>query len=66
MPALLENVDKPVIGVVDSGRLYDPMVDALEEGGVPVFRSSDRAVGALAKYIHYRLHISQIRKDNAF
>ena len=64
MPALVTTIDKPVIGVVDSGRLYDPMVDALEKGGVPIFRSSDRAVGALAKYIHYRLYTERIRKDS--
>ncbi|HEX7077117.1 MAG TPA: acetate--CoA ligase family protein [Candidatus Eisenbacteria bacterium] len=34
---------KAWIAVVDSGPLYDPMVRALEEGGVPTFRSADRA-----------------------
>ncbi len=61
LPELVARLDKPVIGVVDGGKLYDPMVDALEKGGVPVFRSSDRAVAALAKYIAGRLHAANLR-----
>lgn len=64
MGGLMERVEKPVIGVVDGGRLYDPLVDSLEEGGLPVFRSSDRAVAALAKYIEGRLHGARLRSTN--
>jgi hypothetical protein len=46
---------KPWLAVVDAGPLYDPMVRALEEGGVPVFRSADRALRALGRYCEARL-----------
>ncbi|WP_147820804.1 acetate--CoA ligase family protein [Salidesulfovibrio onnuriiensis] len=62
-PELVRGCAKPVIGVVDGGRLYDPLADRLEEQGVPVFRSSDRAVTALAKYIEGRLYADALRQD---
>ncbi len=61
MAGLMERVEKPVIGVVDGGRLYDPLVESLEKGGLPVFRSSDRAVHAVAKYIEGRLYADLLR-----
>ncbi|MFC1839494.1 acetate--CoA ligase family protein [Thermodesulfobacteriota bacterium] len=62
LPELCRGINKPVVGVVDGGRLYDPMVDALESNGIPVFRSSDRAVHALARYSNYRIRINGIRE----
>lgn len=62
MPDIAGRVDKPVIGVVDAGRLYDPLVERLEQRGLPVFRSSDRAVAAMALYIEGRLHAQEIRR----
>lgn len=38
---------KPMVVVIDSGALYDPLADRLLRGGVPVFRSVDRALCAL-------------------
>ncbi len=35
---------KPWVAVVDAGPLYDPMVRALEAGGIPTFRTADRAL----------------------
>jgi len=61
LPLAVRGIDKPVLGVVDGGKLYDPLVELLEKGGVPVFRSSDRAVAALAKYINSRLLARNIR-----
>ena len=49
IPRLAADCDRPVIGVVDSGRLYDPLVETLEKGGLPVFRSSDLALAAAAR-----------------
>jgi hypothetical protein len=37
--------------VVDAGRLYDPLVRALEAGGLPVFRRADEAVRALGTWL---------------
>jgi acyl-CoA synthetase (NDP forming) len=47
---------KPLIIVVDSGKLYDPMADSFQSHGLPVFRSADIAVSVLGKYIHNRLY----------
>ena len=44
---VFEETRKPMVAVVDSGAMYDPMVRLLEERGVPVFRSADRAVRLL-------------------
>ena len=61
MTRLVSKVEKPVVGVVDGGRRYDALVDALEAGGLPVFRSSDIAVESLAMYIEGRLRAERIR-----
>jgi acyl-CoA synthetase (NDP forming) len=63
MPRMISNLDKPVVGVVDGGRLYDPLVDALMKKGMAVFRSSDRAVRALALYIEGRLYAERLRSN---
>jgi acyl-CoA synthetase (NDP forming) len=53
--ALNATSPKPLIIVVDSGKLYDPMADSFQDHGLPVFRSADIAVGVLGKYIHNRI-----------
>ena len=60
LPEVLEKLEKPVVGVVDGGRMYDALVDELVARGVAVFRSSDRAVQALAIYIEGRLHAQKL------
>ena len=42
--------EKPVVVVVDSGAMYDPMCRRIEAAGVPVFRKIDRAARALAAF----------------
>ncbi len=64
LPPVVSRLNKPVLGVVDGGELYNDMVNRLEQQGVCVFRSSDRAVAALAKYITGRLHTDYIREAN--
>lgn len=61
LPEVAGQSDKPVIGVIDGGRLYDPLRDALMAAGVPVFPVCDRAVAALAQYIQARLHADMLR-----
>ncbi len=61
MPQLARRTAKPVIGVIDAGRLYEPMVKTIEKGGLPIFRSCDAAVTTLAKYSRYRLRIAKLR-----
>ena len=62
MAKTVEEIEKPVLGVVDAGRRFDPMADLLEQRGVVVFRSSDRAVSALAKYMGSRLYVRGLFK----
>lgn len=44
---------KPWVVVVDAGRLYDPMADVLEQAGVPLFRTADRALNALGRWAEW-------------
>ncbi|OFZ21260.1 MAG: hypothetical protein A2X94_07335 [Bdellovibrionales bacterium GWB1_55_8] len=46
---------KPWVAVIDSGTDYDLMAERLEREGVPVFRSADRALRVLDRYIAWRL-----------
>ena len=41
---------KPWVAVVDAGAEYDTMAQVLREGGLPVFRTADRAVHLLEIY----------------
>ena len=52
---LRETVRKPWVAVVDGGPLYDPMVDVLQSGGVPLFRTADRAPLLLEIFCRQRL-----------
>jgi acyl-CoA synthetase (NDP forming) len=60
LPAATASSEKPVVAVIDSGVLFDPLVDALRSGGLPVFRSADRAVRALCKWADVK---SRIRNE---
>ena len=57
LPALARATRKPMIVVVDSGPLYDPLVRALRAGGLPVFRSADQAVRSLGRYLCHRVEV---------
>lgn len=43
--------DKPVVFVLDAGREYDPLADALRKEGLPVFRSADEALRILSLWV---------------
>jgi acyl-CoA synthetase (NDP forming) len=51
----------PVVAVVDGGRLYDPLRDALISRDIPVFTVCDKAIAALSLYIQGRLNADAIR-----
>ncbi|MBN1356051.1 acetate--CoA ligase family protein [bacterium] len=53
---LIRESGKPVISVIDSGEVYDPMVKMMERSGVVVFRTADLAIRMLGKYITCRLN----------
>lgn len=50
---------KPLVAVVDAGPLYDPLVQALLEQGIPAFRSADRAMRLLNIFCAARLEAPQ-------
>ncbi|HEY3450187.1 MAG TPA: acetate--CoA ligase family protein [Myxococcales bacterium] len=52
---LLPEAEKPIVASIDSGVLYDAMARALEDKGVPVFRSADVAIRTLGLYLAPRL-----------
>ncbi len=43
-------VQVPWVAVVDGGPLFDPMARILEGGGIPTFRTADRAVRLLSRF----------------
>jgi indolepyruvate ferredoxin oxidoreductase beta subunit len=55
IPRLFAEATKPLIVVVDSGPLYDPLVRALRLAGVPVFPSADQAIRSLGRYLCHRV-----------
>nr|WP_246264264.1 CoA-binding protein [Aromatoleum toluvorans] len=63
-PPLAARSDKPVIGIVDGGSLYDAMAAKLMDQGVCVFRNSGRGTKALARYVEARVEADAIRERN--
>jgi acyl-CoA synthetase (NDP forming) len=57
---LAAQFDKPLVVVVDSGSLFDPLANAFQESGLAVFRSADQAVWSLGKYVQGRLRTQKI------
>ena len=62
LPPLTERHDKPVIGIVDGGRLYDAMAAGLMDRGVCVFRNCGRGTRALARYVEARRRAEALRR----
>jgi len=61
MPPLVQRNDKPVIGIVDGGQLYDAMSAALMDQGVCVFRNCARGTRALVRYVEARLYADTLK-----
>jgi acyl-CoA synthetase (NDP forming) len=61
MPLLVARNAKPVIGIVDGGKLYDAMCARLMDQGVPVFRNCARGTRALVRYVEARLYARALR-----
>lgn len=55
LPRLFEAIGKPLVAVVDSGPLFEPLVRGLREAGIPVFRSADQATRVFGRWITSRL-----------
>ncbi|GMV01671.1 MAG: hypothetical protein AMXMBFR52_13270 [Burkholderiales bacterium] len=54
MPPIAQRHDKPLIGIVDGGRLYDAMAAGLMDRGVCCFRNCTRGTKALVRYFEAR------------
>jgi acyl-CoA synthetase (NDP forming) len=65
MPPLVERNEKPVIGIVDGGSLYDAMSARLMDQGVCVFRNCARGTKALVRYVEARLNADAIRRHRS-
>lgn len=61
MPAIVARNDKPIVGIVDGGSLYDAMAERLMDQGVCVFRDCARGTRALVRYVEARLQAGTIR-----
>jgi acetate---CoA ligase (ADP-forming) len=61
MPPIVNRNDKPIVGIVDGGMLYDAMSAGLMDQGVCVFRNSARGTRALVRYIEARLYADALR-----
>jgi acyl-CoA synthetase (NDP forming) len=62
MPPLVDRHDKPVVGIVDAGQLYDAMSARLMDQGVCVFRNCARGTRALVRYVDARLHAQALKQ----
>ena len=65
MPPLVARNVKPLIGIVDGGRLYDAMCERLMDQGVCVFRNCARGTRALLHYTEARLNADALRAQHA-
>jgi len=61
MISLIKLSEKPIVTVIDGGRLYDPLRDTLIKNGIPVFPVCDRAIAALSLYMQGRLEADKLR-----
>jgi len=61
MPPIAAGHAKPLIGVIDGGRLYDAMAARLMDQGVCIFRNVSRATRALVRYTGARLAAEAVR-----
>lgn len=55
LPELLKRYKKPLIAVVDAGKMYDPLTSLLRREGIPVFPSCDQAIRSLGRYLCHRV-----------
>lgn len=62
LPPLVARTDKPIVAVVDAGRLYDAMAAGLMDRGVCVFRNVARGTRALVRHVEARLEAERIRR----
>ena len=62
MPPIVDRNGKPIVGIIDGGKLFDAMAARLMDQGVCVFRNSGRGTRALVRYVEARLYADALRK----
>ncbi len=63
LATIVSTSQTPVVAVVDGGRLYDPLRQALIADNIPVFEVCDKAIAALSLYIQGRLNAEAVRRS---
>lgn len=58
---MLDALDKPWVAVLDGGHPYNAAAKILQDAGVPIFRSADRAVRMLGTWAAARLESARSR-----
>ncbi|MCD6674122.1 MAG: CoA-binding protein [Burkholderiaceae bacterium] len=61
MPPLVDRHDKPLIGIIDGGKLYDAMAASLMDQGVCCFRNCTRGTKALVRYFEARHYADYLK-----
>jgi len=61
MPPLANRHDKPLVGILDGGSLYDAMTARLMDQGVCCFRNSTRGTKALVRYFEARQNADYLK-----
>ncbi len=60
LATLSADYNKPLVVVIDSGAFFDYLAEAFQQSGVPVFRSADRAMRTLGRYVQGRLRAQRL------
>ena len=61
---LASDCEKPIIGIIEGGTIYEAFAKKLMGNGVCVFRATERGVRCLVTYTGARLRADKIRKNN--
>ena len=54
LPRIYAETDKPMVVVIDSGPLYDPLARAIRDTGLCLFRSADSAMRSVGRYLYHK------------
>jgi hypothetical protein len=55
LPELAAESSKPLMAIIEGGRTYDALANALQIKGLPVCRIADEGIRALGDYLSFRL-----------
>ena len=64
LPKLVAETEKPIVGIIEGGSRYDKFAEKVMNQEVCTFRSCERGVHALARYVEGRLNAARIRNKS--